>query len=398
MAAEESLHDREYSGFVTAAPERVAGRHEREGLSKRWRVMACDHPLATKRNVEAATLIEDRVRTFAATHAEHGVLLVLISGGGSAHLTLPAQGIPLEGYVELQRLLMREGATIEELNAVRKHAERLKGGQLATIASGLDVRVLVLSDVVGDRSDVIASGPLAPDPTTFADAIAVLRRRHVVGFCPEVDSHLAMGEQGHIDETPKRGDTAFARVSQHVIASNATAIDGVSRELEAAGVQVTGVRRGVVGEAADVGRAIVRELQAACLPATNGSAQSRASEAPTTAIVWGGEPTVTVGAMTGRGGPSQEVALAAALELERRGMQCACVISLSTDGIDGPTENAGGIGDAELCHMLRAAGQDPDAMLGIHDSATAMESTGRVLKIGPTGTNVNHVFAAISGV
>ncbi|MFO0833469.1 MAG: DUF4147 domain-containing protein [Phycisphaerales bacterium] len=379
-AASDLLADRAHEGIVTAVPERVSatpGEH--------WHVFPCDHPLATQRNLGAAAYIESRVREFAENHAGRGQLLVLLSGGGSAHLTLPADGISLAEYIELQRRLMLAGATINELNAVRKHAERLKGGRLALLALGLRVRAVVISDVIGDPLDVIASGPLSPDPSTFADAIEVITRRGCRGIAPSVDELLERGVRGQVAETPKPGDSIFDHLDSQIITSNAAAVDAVAAALQAR-CKVAQRRTGVTGEARDVARELVDAIVA----------EAKANQVPI-CIVWGGEPTVTVGQAKGRGGPSQELALAAAIELERRRIDDARVISFSTDGVDGPTSNAGGIGDAALCRDLRAMGRDPAAMLDAHDSAAALELGRRLIRTGPTGTNVNHVFVAIAG-
>jgi glycerate 2-kinase len=380
-AAGDLLADRAFEGIVTAVPERML-----RALDARWRVFPCDHPLATQRNLGAAAYIESRVRGFAENHAGHGQLLVLISGGGSAHLTLPAKGVSLAEYVELQRRLMLAGASINELNAVRKHAERLKGGRLAVLANSLRVRALVMSDVIGDPLDVIASGPLSPDPSTFADAIQVITRRGCHGMAPGADEVLERGMRGQVTETPKPGDSIFDHIDSQIIASNAAAVDAVAAALQSR-YKIAQRRTGVTGEARDVARELVDAI----------AAEVESNQVPI-CIVWGGEPTVAVGQAKGRGGPSQEVALAAAIELERRRIDDARVVSFSTDGVDGPTSNAGGIGDAALCRELRAMGRDPVTMLGAHDSAAALELGRRLIRTGPTGTNVNHVFVAIAGV
>lgn len=394
-ATEDLLAQREYEGIVTAVPERMNPARIAPGaggcagapcapLGPRWRVFPCDHPLATSRNLDAASHVEMRLQEFAASHSGRGQFLVLISGGGSAHLTLPAEDVPLDAYTELQRRLMLAGATINELNAVRKHAERLKGGRLAAIAASLHTSALIISDVIGDPLDVIASGPLSPDSTTFAEAIAVIDRFGVADMCPQVDALLARGAGGRVAETPKPGARAFVNVETRIIASNALAVAAAACAIRSEACEPQR-RTSVVGEARQIARELVDAL-----------ASARPHNHSPVCIVWGGEPTVAVGNSDGRGGPSQELALAAAIELERRHMEDACVIAFSTDGIDGPTEHAGGIADIELCRQLRALGRDPAAMLAKHDSAAALELAGRVLKTGPTGTNVNHVFVAIA--
>lgn len=379
-AVSDLLAGRAFEGIVTAVPERVS-----RAPGESWRVFPCDHPLATRRNLDAAASIESRVRDFVANHAGRGQLLVLISGGSSAHLTLPADGVSFDEYIELQRRLMLAGGTIDEMNAVRKHVERLKGGRLAMLALGLRVRVLAISDVIGDPLDVIASGPLSPDPSTFAEAVGVITRRGCRGLAPSVDELFERGLRGQVTETPKPGNSIFDHVESRIIASNASAVDAVAAALQSR-YHIAQRRTGVTGEASEVARELVDAL----------AAEMKSHHAPA-CIVWGGEPTVTVGQAKGRGGPSQELALAAAIEFERRGIDEARVITFSTDGIDGPTGSAGGIGDTPLCRELRAMGRDPVAMLDEHDSAAALELSGRAITTGPTGTNVNHVFVAIAG-
>lgn len=389
-AAEEQLAGREFEGIMTAVPRPASSgppNHTRPTPAPpgpRWRVFPCDHPLATGRNLDAAAWIESRVLEFAERSAGRGQLLVLLSGGGSAHLTLPAAGVPLPAYIDLQRRLMLAGASINEINAVRKHAERLKGGRLAAIARGLHATVLIVSDVVGDPLDVIASGPFSPDPTTFADAVRVLENRRLGGVCPPLDDLLARGARGLLPETPKPGDPIFEACETRIILNNAAIVAEVARSLGSRGVSARPMTA-VTGEAAIIARQLVRSL-----------AEAPESQRGSFAIVCGGEPTVTVGDAGGRGGPGQELALAAALELDRRGPHRACVIAFSTDGIDGPSDNAGGIGHAEVCRQLRARGLDPGALLAAHDSAHALEAAQCVIVTGPTGTNVNHVIVAIA--
>jgi glycerate-2-kinase len=389
-AAEEQLAGRDFEGIITVVPRRASsGPPGLTGpsparLGHRWRVLPCDHPLATERNLHAAAWIESRVLEFAERYAGRGQLLVLLSGGGSAHLTLPDAGVPLLAYIELQRQLMLAGASINEINAVRKHAERLKGGRLAAIAGRLHAAIRIVSDVVGDPLDVVASGPFSPDPTTFADAIRVIESRGLCGVCPPLDDLLARGARGLLPETPKPGDPSFSACETRVILNNADVVASVAESLERSGVSVRSTNA-ITGEAAIIARQLIHSL-----------AETTESRRGSFAIACGGEPTVTVGDAGGRGGPSQELALAAALELDRRGMHHACVIAFSTDGIDGPSDNAGGIGHAEVGRQLRARGLDPDALLAAHDSAHALEAAQSVIVTGPTGTNVNHVIVAIA--
>src|SRR5262245_2660920 len=229
-------------GVVTAPPE-SAGARDFAGLPVR--IFACDHPLPTARNVEAARAAAG----LAARVGAEDTLVALVSGGGSAHLTLPAAGLTLEDLAEVTRLLQLAGAPIGELNTVRKHCEDLKGGRLAAMCRGR-IEAYILSDVVGDPLDVIASGPTAPDPTTFADALRVLEQRGLAGRVAAVDAHLKSGAAGRVAETPKHGDPAFSRVRNVVIGSNRNAVEAARDAAAAMGFHVAGVQHNVEGEAA----------------------------------------------------------------------------------------------------------------------------------------------------
>ncbi len=372
-AVMERLGTRVRRGIVLAA----AGREEdAERLRARWpgvRVHAVDHPMPTERNVRAAADVERFVAEGSA-RADGATLLVLISGGGSAHLTLPATGIALGEIAEVSARLMRSGADIAELNTVRKHLERLKGGRLAELACGAEgagyVRVVgvVVSDVIGDDVSVIASGPLTPDPTTYADAMRVLERRGIArSDAPAAWRHLERGARGEIAETPKR---AFDRVAQRVIGSNTNVVRAAIAAVERLGFEVIEWRESVTGEAAERGRAL--------------------------AIVWGGETTVTVGENGGTGGRNQEFALAAAEGLARAGEGTRiAVMSFATDGVDGPTDAAGAVVNGQSWRTMQHLGLDPECALAVHDSHGVLEAAGALIRTGPTGTNVNDVMVAM---
>lgn len=353
-------------GVVVGVPERIAAYAPPPGVE----VLPADHPLPTERNARAGEAIERVARSVGPGETA----LVLVSGGGSAQLTLPPAGVPLGDVRALTDALLRAGATIGELNAVRKHLDRLKGGRLAVLLAGAGrAEALVLSDVLGDRLDVISSGPTAPDPTTYAEALAVLAGRGV----PAPDSvraHLEAGARGEHAETPKPGDPAVERVRHRVIANNAVAVGAARAAIEGLGVPVR-VRTGVVGAAADRGRELAAELAG-----------------PPGAVVWGGETTVTVGEATGVGGRNQELALAAAIELDGRP---GVVLAFGTDGVDGPTDAAGAVVDGRTCGRIRAAGLDPGAALRAHDSHRALDAAGALVRTGPTGTNVNDIAVGV---
>lgn len=368
-------------GLVTAVPERVGVIAITD---PRVRVLPADHPLPTERNVTAAKAALE----FVSQVPPQATLLVLLSGGGSAHLTLPAGDLSLEDLREITRALQRAGATVDDLNAVRKHTERLKGGRLAAACPASRIVSMVMSDVEGDRLDVIASGPTAADPTTYAESIKVLEQYNVIGVRPRVTEHLREGAAGKHKETLKPGDKSLARVEHRVIASNRAVQDAVAEAARLQGLFVARDHRFIAGGAAAEGRRI-------------GSTLRRLSTAASHPVVFiaGGEPVVNVGAERGVGGPSQELALAAAVELDdAEGVTLAAV---STDGVDGPpgptteTTHAGAIVTGETAQNGRGKGLDPMDHLNRHDSATFFAKMGGAVRTGPTGTNLNHVVIGI---
>lgn len=369
--AVERLGTRLMRGLVVTRPEHIDGVSTAGG---RVQVLPADHPLPTQRNVSAACAVGQ----FVEQAAEVDRLVVLISGGGSAQLSAPRPPLTLDQMARLTEGLLRSGATIREINCVRKHCELVKGGQLARLASPTDVTCFVLSDVLGDALDVIASGPFAGDPTTFSDAIRVLRRQGLEKEHSEVAMLLESGTRGEVEETPKPGDVVFERVEHHIVASNAQAVHSAREAIEQAGMRVAEVRTGVQGEAKEVGVELARA--AAALPRG-------------WAVVWGGETTVRVGQAEGKGGRNQELALACAVALD--GVEDVGVVSLATDGVDGPTDAAGGVVDGGSCRRMRAAGVDPREAMRRHDSYPALKSCGALLMLGATGSNVNDVMVGV---
>ncbi len=316
---------------------------------------------------------------------EGDVVLALLSGGASALLADPAEPISLSELQATTGLLLRSGASIVELNAVRKHLSRLKGGQLARLAAPATVVSLILSDVVGDPLDVIASGPTAPDPTTFADAWSVVERRGLAQDLPApVRQRLRGGADGRLPETPKPGDPLFRRVHNVLVGSNRLAALAAVGEARALGYTTLLLSTFVEGEAREVARvaaALGRGVLAHGDPVP-----------PPACLVFGGETTVTVRG-SGRGGRNQELALAAALALE--GLEGVSVMALATDGSDGPTDSSGAMVDGATAGAIRAAGLDPAAALAENDAYPALEAAGAQLRTGPTGTNVNDLTVVL---
>jgi hydroxypyruvate reductase len=327
------------------------------------------HPVPDARGAAATR----EILAFAARPGPDDVLLVLLSGGGSSLLCAPAPGITLVEVAATVRVLLAGGASIDELNTVRKHLAAATGGQLARAAARAGrTFVLAISDVMGDRLDVIASGPFAPDPTRYADAIAVLARRDAERLVPDrVRVHLEAGARGERSETPKSGDPTFARIHHTVIANNATALDAASRAAEACGWRTTTTDRGLSGEARRVVPRLVAFGEERC-------------DRPQCWVL-GGETVVTVRG-AGRGGRCQELALAAALAIE--GRSDIAVLAAGTDGADGPTDAAGAFADGGTVARGRRAGVDAAAALEDNDSHGFFCREGGVFRTGPTGTNV----------
>jgi glycerate 2-kinase len=358
------------AGLVIAPPE-VGARTSIPGAE----ILPADHPTPTARNLAAA----QRAAALVNALAPESLLLCLISGGGSAHLAMPADGVTLDDIATLATALMRSGADIRALNTVRKHCEQLKGGGLARLALNRNASViaLIFSDVVGDPLDVVASGPLSPDHTTFAGALAILDRFDCRNISPAITRRLEAGARGEIPETLKPADPVLAdpdRLRGHIIANHERPARAAAEICRQAGLRVD-LQTGVEAPAADVGRGLARAVTAA---------------GPGAAIIRAGEWTVDArDAPEGaRGGPSQELALAAAVELAGHP---AHVLAYSTDGVDGPTSAAGATIDGATCARAQKAGVDCAESLRAHDSHTALLRLGVTIPGAPTGTNLNHV-------
>ncbi len=345
---------------------------------KRVRIMEADHPVPDKNGVDGTRRIMEILG-----RAEEGDLVVsLISGGGSALLPHPAGEIMLQEKQAVTKSLLECGATIDEINAVRKHISASKGGQMARAAAPAATINLMLSDVVGDRMDVIASGPFVPDKSTFLEAVNILERYDLTPTLPRtVREHLQKGTEGAIPETPKEGDPAFDKVTNLIIGSNIQALLQAAREAESLGYHSLILSSMIEGETRDVAKvhsAIGREILKTGRPLE-----------PPACVISGGETTVTIKGK-GRGGRNQEFGLAAALELA--GLPPRIILlSGGTDGNDGPTDAAGAIVDPWSVEKGRKAGLDARAHLDDNDAYTYFSATGDLLVTGPTRTNVMDV-------
>ena len=343
----------------------------------RIRVLEGGHPVPTAAGTQAAA----DALALARSAGPDDLVVALISGGGSALWTLPPDGVSLDDLRATTHLLLASGVPIEGLNTVRKHLSPLSGGRLALAAAPATLLALVLSDVVGDDPAVIASGPTVPDPTSFADATAVLDAAGLTDHVPpSVRAYLSAGSAGAIPETPGPDHPAFWTVTTAVIGTNGTALSAAAAEAVRLGYAVEGVEAGVEGEARDLGR---RVAEAMAGPATGGSV----------CRLWGGETTVTVTG-GGRGGRNQEVALAAALALDTAEADVV-VLSGGTDGIDGPTDAAGGCISPATTARIRDAGLDPAARLADNDAYPALAAADALVRTGPTHTNVADVVVGL---
>jgi glycerate 2-kinase len=337
-------------------------------------VIEAAHPVPDAAGREAAQRILEKVGGL----GPDDLVLCLLSGGGSALLSLPAPGVTLEDKQAINRALLRSGAPIDEMNCVRKHLSAIKGGRLAVAAAPATVVSLMISDVPGDDPSVIASGPTMPDPTNSADAIAILQS-YAIETPQSVMAHL----QSPAAETPKPGDPRFRNVANLVVATPQDALEASARVAQAAGFQPLILGNAIEGEARDVGL-----VHAGIAKQVAGFGQPMA---PPCALISGGETTVTVRG-NGRGGRNAEFLLSLALALDGRAGIAA--IAADTDGIDGSEDNAGAVLLPDTLDRAARAGLNPKTHLANNDAYPVFAQLGDLVMTGPTRTNVND-FRAI---
>lgn len=363
-SALERLLKRRITGGVVNVPDGVEARVHRV------RLHPSRHPLPDQRGLRGAREIEALAR-------EAGVrdlVICCVSGGASALMPLPVGSMTLARKQRITHRLLRAGATIHEINTVRKHLSRIKGGQLAAMAYPARVLALILSDVIGDDLDVIGSGPTVADRATVADAEAVLTRYNIK--VPE----------GALHETPKPGDRRLTRVQNLIVGSNRLAIDAAAAKARQLGYRTLVLSSMIEGETREIAAmhaAIAQEVLARDRPVRRPAC-----------ILSGGETTVTVRGK-GLGGRNQEFVLAAAIALDGSGP--VTVFSAGTDGADGPTDAAGAIADSHTVARAAALGRDAQAYLDNNDSYHFFEPLNGLLKTGPTGTNVMDVRVMLVG-
>jgi glycerate 2-kinase len=341
---------------------------------RRIHVQEAGHPLPDENGFKGTQEIVKLLRNL----TERDLVIFLISGGGSALLPSPRPGITLEEKQSVTDLLLRSGATIQEINVLRKHLSLLKGGGLARMAHPATLISLILSDVIGDPLDAIASGPTVPDPTRFEDCARILDRYELWEKIPSpVARYIRDGVEGKKEETLKEGNPAFEKVYNLIVGNNLLAMKEAQKKAKALGyrtVMLSSLVEGETREVAKVHAAVAKEVLLSGNPIP-----------PPACILSGGETTVTLKG-NGKGGRNQEFALALALEIA--GWKEIVGLSAGTDGTDGPTDAAGAFADGETLSRAKALGLDPWVSLRENDSYPFFEKLGDLLITGPTGTNV----------
>ncbi|HYB68840.1 MAG TPA: glycerate kinase [Candidatus Acidoferrales bacterium] len=373
-ALEQVLDSRITDGLVNVL-------HENRNETRIIKLHGANHPVPDEAGVEGTR----RMLEIAEGATADDLIVCLISGGGSSLMPLPRGDITLADKRQVTDALLKSGATINEVNTVRKHISDFKGGWLAKKAYPATILNLILSDVIGDPLDFIASGPTVPDSTTFSEAIGVLKKYDLWANAPSSIRKLLLdGEKGLVPETPKAGDEAFKKVYSFVLGNNRFATQAACEGLKSAGLNTLMLTAMMEGEARQVGivlASIAREASVSGNPVPKPAG-----------MVAGGETTVFV-VGKGMGGRNQEIALAAAIKLE--GLDGVAVASLSTDGVDGPTDAAGAVIDGQSLARAREVGLAPEKFLAENDSYHFFSKLGDLIFTGPTGTNVNDVSVIV---
>ncbi len=373
---------------MAKAIEEILGDRIKEGIAitkygyglplRKIKVIEAGHPIPDENSMKGALLgveIAKKVK-------KNDILIVLISGGGSALFTLPEDGISLEEKIKTNDLLLKSGAKIYEINVVRKHISKVKGGKLAKMVKGTVIS-LILSDVVGDPIEAIASGPTVKDPSTFRDAYRILKLYDIWDKLPEsVKKHIELGLQGEKEETLKED---LPNVYNFIIGSNSIACAAVKKTAEKQGLRAYILTTTLEGEAREVALAIgsiIEEIYKHNQPFTKPCV-----------LVAGGEMTVTITGEAGLGGPNQEFALSITRKI--KGLRGVAVLSMDTDGTDGPTDAAGGLVDSYTYEVLEKKGIDIEEYLRKHNSYVALKKANALLITGPTRTNVNSIIIIV---
>jgi hydroxypyruvate reductase len=369
-AIEEIFGDRITKGVITT-------KYGHQLPLQKTEIIEAGHPLPDRKGYEGAKKIQRLLKE----SGSEDLVIFLLSGGGSALLPFPADQIDLKEKQEVTQLLLDCGADIKEINTIRKHISRIKGGWLAKWAYPSLVIGLILSDVVGDQLEVIGSGPTVPDPSTFEEAWEILRKYDLLNeMAPSIRRYLQLGKEGKVEETPKPQDVAFAKVYNSLIGSNILALRAAEKEATSLGFHTLILSSSIEGETREAARfhtAIAKEVVASGNPIPRPAC-----------ILSGGETTVTIKGK-GLGGRNQEFVLASAFEISRIGK--VVLLSGGTDGTDGPTDATGAVADHTTLDRGKSMGLDPKIFLDNNNAYRFFEKLGDLLITGPTYTNVMDV-------
>jgi glycerate 2-kinase len=364
-------------GIVIVKEGHIGSSPDVDTVPARMEVIEAGHPVPDQRGM----LATQKVIQFVKNASEDDLIFCVISGGGSALLTAPAPGIPLKDLQKLTTLLLGCGANIQEINCLRKHLDEVKGGGLARMASPATMIGLILSDVIGSPLDVIASGPTVPDSTTYEQALSILGQYHIIDRAPKtILERLRKGERGEFDETPKPGDPLFENVQNVIVGSNVQSAEAAINQARLEGFNAMLLTTYLQGEARQAGMtmaSIARQINANLQPLDRPAC-----------IITGGETTVTM-TKSGKGGRNQEMALGAVEDMA--GLKDVALVTLATDGGDGPTDAAGAVVTGDTYQAARLIGMEPRDFLDRHDAYPFFEALGDLIKTGPTLTNVNDL-------
>jgi hydroxypyruvate reductase len=370
QAIEDIFEDRLTEGVITTKYEHLLPL-------KKTKIIEAGHPIPDQNGYEGAKII----RTMLKGSGPQDLVIFLLSGGASALLPFPANGIELKEKQEVTQLLLDCGADIKEINTIRKHISRMKGGWLAKWAYPSTVIGFILSDVVGDQLDAIGSGPTVPDSSTFDEAWEVLKKYKLLNrIAPSIKNFLKLGKEGKVEESIKMGDVVFEKVYNTIIGSNIISLRAAERKATSLGLNTLILSSFIEGETREVARvhtAIAKEV------ISSGNPIQRPA-----CILSGGETTVTIKGH-GLGGRNQEFALAGALEIN--GIEKVVLLSGGTDGTDGPTDAAGALADHTTIQRAKSMGMDPKVHLNNNDAYPFFQNLGDLLITGPTQTNVMDV-------
>ncbi len=376
QAIEEIFGDRITRGLITTKYGHLLPLKETE-------IIEAGHPLPDQKGIQGSKKIQNLLKE----SGPEDLVIFLLSGGGSALLPLPVDGITLEEKQKVTQLLLDCGADIKEINTIRKHISQIKGGWLAKWAYPSTVIGFILSDVVGDPLDVIASGPTVPDCSTFDEAWEILKKYDLLDkIVPSIRNHLLLGKEGKLEETPKAGEGAFEKVHHFLIGSNILALRAAEKEASSYGFHTLILSSSIVGETREAARfhsAIAKEVISSGNPIPRPAC-----------IISGGETTVTIKGQ-GLGGRNQEFALAGALEVN--GIEKVVLLSGGTDGTDGPTDASGAIADHTTISRAQSMGLDAKVYLENNDAYPFFKKLGDLLITGPTHTNVMDVRILLVG-